>query len=38
LARNWLEHYEAPHLDPAIDDALKDYIARKKDSMPDAFT
>ncbi|CAN7476837.1 trimethylamine methyltransferase family protein [Pararhizobium sp. LjRoot255] len=38
LARSWLEHYEAPYLDPAIDDALKDFIARKKDSMPDAFT
>ncbi|MQX16186.1 trimethylamine methyltransferase, partial [Sinorhizobium terangae] len=38
LARSWLEHYEAPYLDPAIDEALKDYIAKRKDSMPDAFT
>ncbi|MDG4895750.1 MULTISPECIES: trimethylamine methyltransferase family protein [unclassified Mesorhizobium] len=38
LARRWLESYEAPHLDPAIDEALKDFIAKKKGSMPDAFT
>ncbi len=38
LARRWLESYEAPYLDPAIDDALKAYIAEKKGSMPDAFT
>ncbi|RWH03088.1 trimethylamine methyltransferase family protein, partial [Mesorhizobium sp.] len=33
-----LESYEAPHLDPAIDEALKDFIDRKKASMADAFT
>jgi trimethylamine--corrinoid protein Co-methyltransferase len=38
LCRSWLDQYEAPHLDPAIDDALKQFIAQKKDSMPDAFT
>jgi trimethylamine--corrinoid protein Co-methyltransferase len=38
LARNWLESYEAPFLDPGVDDGLKDFIARKKESMPDAFT
>lgn len=38
LARSWLEHYEAPYLDPAIDEALKEFIAKRKDSMPDAFT
>ena len=32
------ETYEAPPLDPAIDEALKDFIAKKKASMPDAFT
>ena len=32
-----LGDYQQPHLDPAIDEALKDYIRRKKDSMPDAF-
>ncbi|WP_075292718.1 trimethylamine methyltransferase family protein [Pararhizobium arenae] len=38
LARSWLDHYEAPPLDAAIDQALLDYIAKRKDSMPDAFT
>ena len=38
IARRWLETYEAPYLDPGIDDGLKDYIAAKKASMPDAFT
>jgi trimethylamine--corrinoid protein Co-methyltransferase len=38
LARRWLETYEGPHLDPAIDESLKEFIAKKKASMPDAFT
>jgi trimethylamine--corrinoid protein Co-methyltransferase len=38
LCRTWLESYEAPYLDPAIDDALLAYVAGRKDSMPDAFT
>jgi trimethylamine--corrinoid protein Co-methyltransferase len=38
LCRSWLESYEAPHLDPAIDDALLAYVAERKNSMPDAFT
>lgn len=32
-----LDEYQKPELDPAIDEALKDYIERKKASMPDAF-
>jgi len=32
-----LADYQQPHLDPAIDEALKAYIRQKKDSMPDAF-
>lgn len=32
-----LAEYEAPHMDEGIDEALKDYIARKKASMPDAW-
>ncbi len=32
-----LNDYQQPHLDPAIDEALKAYIRQKKDSMPDAF-
>ena len=38
LARRWLETYEAPALDQGIDDGLIDFIAKKKESMPDAFT
>ncbi|WP_173932348.1 trimethylamine methyltransferase family protein [Chelativorans sp. Marseille-P2723] len=37
LARSWLEAYEAPPLDEATDEALQDFIARRKASMPDAF-
>jgi len=36
--QSWLDSYVAPDLDPAIDEALKDFITKKKDSMPDAFT
>ncbi len=32
-----LADYEAPPLDPAIDEALQEFIAKKKASMPDAF-
>jgi len=38
LCRRWLESYEPPSLDPGIDDGLKDFVAKKKESMPDAFT
>lgn len=38
LCRTWLEQYEAPYLDPAIDEALLAYVAKRKESMPDAFT
>jgi len=32
-----LDNYQQPQLDPAISEALADYVARKKASMPDAF-
>ena len=38
IARKWLDQYEAPPLDPGIDEALRDFMVRKKESMPDAFT
>ncbi|MBT9370916.1 trimethylamine methyltransferase family protein [Rhizobium sp. CSW-27] len=38
MCRVWLEAYEAPPLDPAIDEALLAFIAKRKESMPDAFT
>jgi trimethylamine---corrinoid protein Co-methyltransferase len=37
LARSWLDSYQAPPLDEGVDEALNEFIARKKDSMPDAF-
>ena len=37
LWKQRLRDYEAPAIDPAVDEALLDFIARKKDSMPDAF-
>jgi len=35
-ARKVLQQYQAPPLDPAIDEALLDFIARKKAGLPDA--
>lgn len=35
--KRMLETYEAPPIDPAVDEALLDFIARRKASMPDAF-
>jgi len=34
--KEMLAEYEAPAIDPAIDEALRDYIEQKKASMPDA--
>ena len=31
-----LADYEAPPIDPGIDEALRDYVARRKSEMPDA--
>jgi len=33
-----LADYQQPALDPGINDALADYVARRKESMPDAFS
>ena len=38
LCRQWLKSYEAPPIDVAVEEALRDFVARKKGSMPDAFT
>jgi trimethylamine--corrinoid protein Co-methyltransferase len=32
-----LEEYEAPPIDPATDDALKDFVGRRKREIPDAW-
>jgi trimethylamine--corrinoid protein Co-methyltransferase len=37
LWKKMLADYQAPPLDPAIDEALTEFIAKKKASMPDAF-
>ena len=38
IARKWIADHQAPAMDPAIRDALDSYVAKKKESMPDAFT
>jgi trimethylamine--corrinoid protein Co-methyltransferase len=38
LYKKMLADYEAPALDPGLDESLRDFISQKKDSMPDAFT
>jgi trimethylamine--corrinoid protein Co-methyltransferase len=35
--RTLLDSYQGPPLDPAADEALRDYITRRKASMPDEF-
>lgn len=35
--KDMLRQYQSPELDPAIDDALQEYIAQKKSSMPDQW-
>ena len=37
-AQRLLGQYEPPPLDPAIDEALKDFVARRKAELPDAVT
>jgi trimethylamine--corrinoid protein Co-methyltransferase len=34
--KRMLDEYEAPHIDSAVDEALLDFIARRKASMPDS--
>jgi trimethylamine--corrinoid protein Co-methyltransferase len=35
--KRMLREYEAPAIDPAVDEALLDYVARRKAAMPDAI-
>jgi len=37
-ARKWIAEHEAPAMDSAIREALDEFVALKKESMPDAFT
>jgi trimethylamine---corrinoid protein Co-methyltransferase len=36
LWKRQLEQYQEPPLDPAVDEALLEYIKRRKDSFPDS--
>ena len=36
LWKKWLEEYTAPPLDPAVDEALQDYMQRRKSSFADS--
>ncbi|PID60241.1 MAG: trimethylamine methyltransferase [Gammaproteobacteria bacterium] len=36
LWKQSLESYEAPPIDPAVDEALKDFVTRRKSEFPDA--
>lgn len=38
IAEKWLKDYEAPALDKGIEDALGEFIAKKKAMLPDAFS
>ena len=35
--KKMLQEYEAPSIDPAVDEALIDYVKRKKESLPDSY-
>ncbi len=35
--KRMLDEYEAPDIDPGVDEALKDYIARRKAEQPDSL-
>ena len=37
LWKKWLAEYEAPALDESVDEALQDFMTRKKEAEPDAF-
>ena len=36
LWKKWLAEYEAPPIDPAVDEALLDFMARRKGEFPDS--
>jgi trimethylamine--corrinoid protein Co-methyltransferase len=37
LWKKWFADYEAPPLDESVEEAVRDFVARKKAAMPDAF-
>lgn len=36
-AKRWLAHYEAPPIDPGLDEALLEFVARRSAELPDSF-
>ncbi|MDA8870507.1 trimethylamine methyltransferase family protein [Rhizobiaceae bacterium] len=38
IARKWIDDHVAPPMDPAIREALEEYVARRRAEMPDAFS
>lgn len=38
IFKRQLREYQAPDIDPGVDEAVQAFIAQKKESMPDAFT
>ncbi len=38
LWKSMLAEYEAPPIDPGVDESLNAFMAKKKESMPDSFT
>lgn len=38
MAKEWLDSYQQPELDQGIVEGLQEFITKKKDAMPDAFT
>lgn len=38
IASKWINEHEAPAMDPGIREALDEFVTKKKDSMPDAFS
>ncbi len=37
LWKQMLKDYEPPPIDPGVDEGLRDYVARRKEVLPDAF-
>ncbi len=38
VARRWINDHQAPDIDPGVREAVNEFVERKKESMPDAFT
>ena len=36
-AKRWLERYEAPPIDPGLDEALQDFVERRTAEIPESL-